>query len=81
MESNRLHPSSCRAYKFGHKAGETGRDGEWREMVAHSGFIGVSCAHLEGGPTASWIIEIDTGCRGEPTGKTVNVEAGGFLEC
>ncbi|XTI92087.1 hypothetical protein V2W45_1333917 [Cenococcum geophilum] len=32
-------------------------------MVAHSGFIGVSCAHLEGGPTASWIIEIDTGCR------------------
>lgn len=49
--------------------------------MAHSGFIGVSCAHLGGDPTVSWIVEIDTGCRGEPTGKTVNVEANGLLEC
>jgi hypothetical protein len=44
-------------------------------MAAHSGLVGVSCTHLAGDPSVLWIIEVDTGSRGEPTGKTVNVEA------
>ncbi|KAN0073553.1 hypothetical protein V8E54_008773 [Elaphomyces granulatus] len=69
--------TSYQAYKLGTKAGETGRDREWKEMAAHSGLVGVSCTHFGGDPTVSWVIEVDTGSRGEPTGKTVNVEANG----
>jgi hypothetical protein len=43
-------------------------------MAAHSGLVDVSCTNFGGDPTLSWIIEVDTGSRGEPTGKTVNVE-------
>lgn len=43
-------------------------------MAAHSGLVGVSCTNFGGDPTLSWIIEVDTGSRGEPTGKTVNVD-------
>jgi hypothetical protein len=46
-------------------------------MAAHSGLVSVSCAHFGGDPTVSWTIEVDTGSRGEPTGKTINVEANG----
>jgi len=46
-------------------------------MAAYSGLVGASCTHLGGDPTVSWSIEVDTGSRGEPTGKTVNVEANG----
>jgi hypothetical protein len=46
-------------------------------MATYSGLVGASCAHLGGDPTVLWIIEVDTGSRGEATGKTVNVEANG----
>lgn len=69
--------TSYQVHKFNTKVGGTGRDGEWKEMAAYSGLVGASCTHLGGDPTVSWSIEVDTGSRGEPTGKTVNVEANG----
>jgi len=69
--------TSYQVHKFNTKVGGTGRDGEWKEMAAYPGLVGASCTHLGGDPTVSWSIEVDTGSRGEPTGKTVNVEANG----
>lgn len=39
--------------------------------------VGVSCTHLGGDGTVSWIIEVDKGSRGEATGNMVEVEANG----
>jgi hypothetical protein len=46
-------------------------------MAAHFSLVGVSCIHFGGDPTVLWVIEVNTGSCGEPTGKTVNVETNG----
>lgn len=39
--------------------------------------VGISCTHLGGDKSVSWVIEVDRGSRGEPTGEVAEVQANG----
>lgn len=54
-----------------------GRDKDWKDMVSQQRLVGISCTHLGGDYGAPWVIEVDTGSRGEPTGRTIAIDAAG----
>ena len=56
---------------------QSGRDGQWKRMVENADLAGLSCVHLGGDSGIGWLIEIDQGLKGEPTGVTTRVRANG----
>jgi hypothetical protein len=46
-------------------------------MISVEGLVGAQCFHFGGDETVSWIVEVDTGSRGEATGDIVQVRANG----
>lgn len=55
----------------------SGRDEQWRTMADAPEPAGLSCIHLGGDSTVTWVIEVDQGLKGEHTGVTKKVRADG----
>ncbi len=52
-----------------------GRNSQLQKIAESDKPIGISCNHLGERRTVEWIIEIDKGSRGKPTGDMVQIEA------
>lgn len=55
----------------------SGRDEQWKKMANASELAGLSCIHLGGDSTVTWLIEVDQGLKGEHTGVTNKIRADG----
>ncbi len=55
----------------------SGRDEQWRTMANAPELAGLSCIHLGGDSTVTWLIEVDQGLKGEHTGVTKKIRADG----
>lgn len=55
----------------------SGRDEQWRTMADAPELAGLSCIHLGGDSTVTWVIEVDQGLKGEHTGVTKKIRAEG----
>ena len=68
--------------KLGAESRHIGRDSQWQKMAESDKPIEISRNHLGGCRTVEWIIEVDKGSRGKPTGDMVQIEAnGGDMYC
>lgn len=61
-------------YAFGLEREALGRDPNWKDMAVDDDLTGLCTIHVEVKAELSWFIDIDSGCRGEPTGNWSSME-------